>query len=139
MHNPGLEVPESGRLWLNHIKVDCMIACILQLIEAFAGHKNIHACMQRAWLAHFNRLLFRDGAFVESKVLCNRHSAAGGSGNAALMRVAAIGDRPFWEGLRHLQRLHQPIMDGIHQLEGGKPLLSQIDAVWRQLVTHAEK
>jgi hypothetical protein len=55
----------------------------------------------------------------------------------ALMRVAAIGEKPIWEGLRHLQKLYQPIMDAIHQLEGDKPLLSQIDDVWQKLTVHA--
>lgn len=46
-------------------------------------------------------------------------------------------DVNFWLGAERFTELVQPVCDAIHQLEGDKPFLSQILAVWTKLCNHA--
>jgi hypothetical protein len=45
----------------------------------------------------------------------------------------------FWRRAQQVIRLCQPVMDAIHQLEGDKPLASQVYPVWNALEDHFQQ
>jgi uncharacterized membrane protein YgcG len=66
--------------------------------------------------------------------------ASSGSANAAKMHQLLVGHHTkFWGRAVRVIRLTQPVMDAIHQLEGDKPLASQVYPTWNAIEDHFTK
>jgi hypothetical protein len=63
-------------------------------------------------------------------------ASAGSSKAQEVHRIVAGYRTAFWEDAALLETICQPIMDAIHNLEGDKPLLSQLRSVYKQIREH---
>jgi hypothetical protein len=67
-------------------------------------------------------------------------AASNGSANAAKMHQLLVGHQTkFWGRAVRVIRLTQPVMDAIHQLEGDRPLASQVYPTWNAIADHFKK
>ena len=83
-------------------------------------------------------ILDSEAAFRSMCSSIERAAAAEGSASAPV-KAACHSAAHFWRDLAAVGRLLRPIKDGIEQIQGDAPMLSQVRSMWMGLIKHAEQ